>query len=50
MKTVFGRLCKRLAGRDVWKTFSQGIYLDGAHNPMPIHRLVEYARTFQISA
>ena len=28
------------------ENFSQGIYLDGAHNPHAIHRLVEYARTF----
>lgn len=28
------------------ENFGQGIYLDGAHNPHAIHRLVEYARTF----
>lgn len=28
------------------ENFSQCIYLDGAHNPHAIHRLVEYARTF----
>ncbi|MFS9240018.1 folylpolyglutamate synthase/dihydrofolate synthase family protein [Streptococcus australis] len=28
------------------ENFDQGVYLDGAHNPHAIHRLVEYARTF----
>lgn len=28
------------------ESFGQGVYLDGAHNPHAIHRLVEYARTF----
>ena len=28
------------------ENFGQGVYLDGAHNPHAIHRLVEYARTF----
>lgn len=28
------------------ENFDQGVYLDGAHNPHAIHRLVEYAHTF----
>ena len=28
------------------ESFGQGVYLDGAHNPHAIHRLVEYAHTF----
>ena len=28
------------------ESFGQGVYLDGAHNPHAIHRLVEYSRTF----
>ena len=28
------------------ENFGRGVYLDGAHNPHAIHRLVEYARTF----